>query len=734
MSRPTVYSLIVGLAISVGAETRADLPEQSVEKVSAVARKSLVVISFAGRDGKRQGLGAGFVVSADGLIATNFHVLGDGRAIVVETPDGKRHPVTEVHASDRALDLAVIRTDAKDLVPLKLGDSKHLKDGQAIVAVGNPHGLTGSVVSGVVSGKREIDGRSMIQLAIPIEPGNSGGPLLDLHGRVQGILTMKSAITPNLGFAMPIEALKPLLEKPNPISMDRWLAIGALDPAEWKPVFEAHWRRQAGRIVVDGAGSGFGGRAICLWQPALPPLPFEVAVSVRLDDESGAAGLVFDADGRDKHYGFYPSGGQLRLTRFEGPDVYSWTILSQQPSAAYKAGEWNQLKIRVEKNRVQCYVNNQLVVESADRVLAPGRVGLAKFRNTRADFKGFQVGPRIEEAAGSRERARRIERTVAGLVPGEPVKADLLETLQTDVTASAAALRERARRLDQDAALLRELAQSVHEKSVQTRLIAALRGNEDQVDLVRAALLVACLDNEELDPEVYCQEVARMGKELAGRLGKGADDKAKIAALNGYFFSERGFHGSRVDYDNRANSYLNDVLDDREGLPISLSIIYMELAQRIGLKIAGVGLPGHFVVRHIPAKGDGTIIDVFNGGRVLTQAEAEEKIRDATGRNPRSADFAPITKRAIIVRVLRNLMSSTRREGDLRNAVRYLDAILALEPEAAQDRLLRALGRMQIGNRLGALADTDWLLEHHPEGIDTDRVVELRQILSRPER
>src|SRR5438128_1936746 len=178
-------------------------PQAAVEEVAAAAQKSVVVITFAGRDGKRQGLGTGFVVAPDGLIATNLHVLGEGRPVAVQLADGRRFDVTSVHASDRSLDLALIRIDAKDLPPLPLGDSDKLKSGQAVVALGNPHGLTHSVVAGVVSGRREIEGRPMIQLAVPIEQGNSGGPVLDLQGRVQGIVTMKSQVTANLGFAVP---------------------------------------------------------------------------------------------------------------------------------------------------------------------------------------------------------------------------------------------------------------------------------------------------------------------------------------------------------------------------------------------------------------------------------------------------------------------------------------------------------------------------------------------------
>src|SRR5207244_7217958 len=126
-------------------------------------------------------------------------------------------------------------------LPLPLGDSATLKDGQAVVAIGNPQGLTHSVVAGVVSGKREVDGRPMIQVAIPIEPGNSGGPLLDMQGRVHGIMTIKSLVTPNLGFAVAINSLKPLLQKPNPVPMAAWLTIGALDADEWQPLKGGRW-------------------------------------------------------------------------------------------------------------------------------------------------------------------------------------------------------------------------------------------------------------------------------------------------------------------------------------------------------------------------------------------------------------------------------------------------------------------------------------------------------------
>ena len=131
---------------------------------------------------------------------------------------------------------------------LKLADSADLKQGARVVAMGNPRGLAHSVVQGVVSAFRDFSNGRMIQLAIPIEPGNSGGPLLDSSGRVAGILEMKSAVTDNLGFAIPVDSLKTLLDKPNPVPIDRWITLGALDPRLWKSSYGAHWTRRAGEM------------------------------------------------------------------------------------------------------------------------------------------------------------------------------------------------------------------------------------------------------------------------------------------------------------------------------------------------------------------------------------------------------------------------------------------------------------------------------------------------------
>jgi serine protease Do len=709
---------------------------KTVEQLAEAAHKSIVVIVFAGRDGKQQGLGTGFVVGKDGLIATNLHVIGEARPINVQLSDGTRHDVVAVHASDRSMDLALIRIDAKNLEPLELGDSSKLKNGQAIVALGHPRGLKYSVVSGVVSGKRDVEGMNMIQLAIPIEQGNSGGPVLDMQGKVVGIVTMKSLVTANLGFAVPANSLKPILAKPNPILMENWLTIGALDKTEWKTVFGGRWRQRAGRIIADGMGNSFGGRSLCLSQTAPPKIPYEMAVTVKLDDEKGAAGLVFHADGQERHYGFYPSAGKLRFVRFDGADVFSWKILHNEGSEHYRPGEWNTLKVRVEKSKFICYVNGHQVLEMEDDGLKPGALGLASFRGTNADFKNFQVAERIVAKKIPDEVLGRIRKTLASLSPEKPLPAKLTEKLAPDGAASIAMLRERAKLLEEQAAQLKKLALAVHQQQTRNDLAKTLEGQEKDVDLVHAALLIARLDNEELDVEVYKKEVDRLARQAAATFPAKADAAAKLKALNKFLFEERGYHGSRVDYYTRNNSYLNEVIDDREGLPITLSVLYIEVARRVGLNVVGVPLPGQFMVRHEPPGGmKHQLVDVYAGGKLVSKEEASKTVEKITGEPIKAEHLKAITKKGIILRMLRNLANVAQQEQDLDSMLNYLDTVVAVDPQAHDERWVRAVLRWKAGvQRDSALADLDWFLKENPDGVDLERVRELRRILMQGKR
>ena len=733
----TVVLSVAAVAAADAAETPPGGPAQpavepnvnTVEAIAKQVRDSIVTIRFSGRGGGDQGLGTGFVIAADGLIATNYHVIGEARPVSVELSDGSRHDVTAIHASDRAADLAIVRIAKQGLAPLSLGAPETLLDGEEVVAVGNPHGLERSVVAGRVSGKREIDGRSMIQLAIPIEPGNSGGPLLDREGKVYGILTMKSLVTPFLGFAVGVDQLQPLIDRPNPISIDRWLTIGTLDAKEWTTVGSARWRQRAGRIAVEGIGTGFGGRSLCLAVAAPPPLPYEIAVWVKLDDEAGAAGLVFAADGGDRHYGFYPTAGKLRLTRFDGPDVLSWKILEEAASPDYLPGAWNHLRVRRTADGFVCFLNDAKVFESTDKALGEGKVGLAKFRDTKAEFRGFAVGAELPQARPPAEQLARVAGLVHDLGATGAAPADLVAALVTEGSSGDAALAARADALDREAKRVRELMAQVQAK----RTVSALERSvaAEPIDLFQSALLVAALDNPDLDLAGAKHDLDRLADEVAKGVPEGADDAAKLAALDRVLFKELGFHGSRGDYYNRANSYVNEVLDDREGIPITLALVYMELAKRLGVSIDGVGLPGHFLVGHAPAGAEPRWIDVFDGAAILDRDGVAKLYRDLQGRELTDDLLAPVGPKAILTRMINNLLSIATREDDAPAMHRYLDAMLAVDPDAGRERVMRMLVAKRLGRNDAARADALWLLERAPDDIDLAAVHRFLEALDR---
>lgn len=687
--------------------------EQTVQQLAATVKKSVVVVTFRGRDGERQGLGSGFIISPDGLIATNLHVIGEARPISVELHDGRKFDVAAIEATERSHDLAVLRIDAKDLPALPLGNSDELQDGQSVMAIGNPVGLERSVVSGVLSGRREIDGRSMLQVAIPIERGNSGGPLLDLRGRVHGLLTLKSLKTENLGFAMPVNSLKPLLEKPNPIPISRWLTIGVLDPEEWTALPGGRWRQRAGRILASGGG-GLGRRAVCLSNMETPTVPFEMAVEVKFEPNDGAAGLVFHADGGDKHYGFYPSNGGVRLSRFDGPDVYEWKVLREIRTPALNKTGWNWLKVRVEKDKLQCYLNDQLVIEESDSEYASGKVGLCKFRDTEAEFKGFHVAQKIKRSQPTPETTGRIEKLIAGLSSDAGFTA-ATDQLLGDGLDGITLLEEQAITLERQAERVRKLAANLQLKLTLAELKSIVQAKEESFDLLQAGLLISRLDNPELDMVAYIKEVERHARRALAGLAKDASEAAKFAALNRYLFEEQGFHGSRTDYENRSNSYLNEVLDDREGLPISLSVLYMEIAKRMGLNVVGVGLPRHFIVRFEPRDGESQLVDVFERGRLMSKDDARKKYESLNDEPWNEAYLESSSPRAILERILRNLLNTAAETQDAERMLRYVEATLLIRPDSGRDRFFRAVLSYRTARWAQARSDVEWLRQHETD-------------------
>lgn len=720
------------LAAFATAPVRVHAQESSHQSIIAKIQPSVVTIRVQGRDGDELGIGTGFVIDSDGLIATNFHVINEGRAFTVQTASGQPLTVLSVQASDVSSDLALIKVDAgeTDLAALEFAAAESSEQGLRVLAFGNPLGLRNSVVEGIISARREVEGQELLQLAMPIEPGNSGGPLVDLDGRVHGIINMKSAIDDNLGFAIPIAQLITLREHPNPVSIDRWVKIGKINEDRWEVLMGANWQQRGGRIVAQGTGKGFGGRSLLLSKTELPERPFEISVMVRLDDESGAAGLSFHSDGDQQHYGFYPSAGRLRLTCFRGPSVFSWQVLQEVDSEHYLPEQWNQLKVRIEQDKILCFVNGQLVIESTDAQLSSGRVGLAKFRDTKPEFSGFRIGKDLESLALSDAAKQSMQVLEVSPVDLSQIGDDEIAELGKSGDLASRELKRRAIALEKQAERFRQLAEDVRRADTIEQL-AQLNQLDKERLLLTGTLLIAKLDHPDIDLDAYRQRMDEMADEIRSRLDADAAPVERRDALHKYLFDENGFHGSRSEYYHAANSHLNRVIDDREGLPITMSVLYMELGRRLGIQIEGVGLPGHFITRHVINDQEHQLVDVFERGKLLERKDAQLIVSMHAGRMMRDADLAPSTDLEILTRILNNLIGIAGRKNDGESMLRYCDAMVALNPERAPFRLMRAQLRGMTGRiRLG-LDDVNRLLDEDPPGLDRDLAVRLQEALLR---
>jgi len=180
--------------------------------IAESAKRSVVTILMANKDAP-VAQGTGFIVSLDGDIATNYHVIQTGNVAVVKFPDGTILTVDGVLAADKTRDLAIIRIHGKNFTALSLGNSDRVRVGEEVVAIGNPLSLESTVSNGIVSGIREVqeEGGKFLQITAPISPGSSGGPLFNMAGEVVGITTMHLKGGENLNFAIPINDAKSLL-------------------------------------------------------------------------------------------------------------------------------------------------------------------------------------------------------------------------------------------------------------------------------------------------------------------------------------------------------------------------------------------------------------------------------------------------------------------------------------------------------------------------------------------
>jgi regulator of sirC expression with transglutaminase-like and TPR domain len=214
----------------------------------------------------------------------------------------------------------------------------------------------------------------------------------------------------------------------------------------------------------------------------------------------------------------------------------------------------------------------------------------------------------------------------------------------------------------------------------------AVERPEENLDLGRAALTIALADYPDLDIAGYLRRIDALAVEVSQRAGVDADRYRSIAALNFVLFKEYGFRGNRDDYYDPKNSFLNEVIERKRGLPITLSILYMEVGQRIGLNIAGVGFPGHFLVK-AKSEDEEIVIDPFNAGDVKSYEELQATLDQFYGGKVRLHRdmLAALPKKQIIKRMLGNLKAIYGRRDELVKMLAVLDRLIILDPGSVED-------------------------------------------------
>jgi regulator of sirC expression with transglutaminase-like and TPR domain len=267
---------------------------------------------------------------------------------------------------------------------------------------------------------------------------------------------------------------------------------------------------------------------------------------------------------------------------------------------------------------------------------------------------------------------------------------------------------------------------SVAAHPARARLRELLRQPEEAIDLAEAALCIAWEDQGQADVAGSLGRLDELAEGARPLLRAGDEPRRQVAALNRYLFDELGFCGNQDDYDNPRNSYLDQVLARRTGLPITLSLVYCEVARRLDLPIYGVGMPRHFIVRYLTGgglRGD-LFIDPFGGGRIWSRAECEERLAAAGVFGPEAVErlLAPVGKGEILARMLRNLKAAYTQRGDGLLALAAVERILLISPDEPTELRDRGALRARLGLLAAALDDFERYVGLVPRAPDLPSV------------
>jgi len=233
-------------------------------------------------------------------------------------------------------------------------------------------------------------------------------------------------------------------------------------------------------------------------------------------------------------------------------------------------------------------------------------------------------------------------------------------------------------------------------------------------DLATPALAIALIEYPTLDRNRYLRMLERMGTEAAARVERAASGHDVVHALNHYLYEDLGFRGNSDHYDDSRNSFLNEVLDRRTGIPISLAIVYIEVARRAGLRVEGVNFPGHFLLRVPATLGPAPdadaflVVDPFHDGTILDRADCEQLYQEHGGdAELDDRQLEPATRPQIVARTLMNLKRLYVRMRSFPQARLVSELLLAVDPSSLTELRDRGLLAYHLEDFHAALRDLE---------------------------
>ena len=262
--------------------------------------------------------------------------------------------------------------------------------------------------------------------------------------------------------------------------------------------------------------------------------------------------------------------------------------------------------------------------------------------------------------------------------------------------------------------------------------IREIHQSDEAINLERAALYLALEEHPTLDVDVTLEQLDRMAAVVHDRLPESRYPLRVIAVINHYLYEELGFSGNRQDYYDPQNSHLNQVLDRRLGIPITLALVYLAIAKRIDFPMIGVGMPGHFLIRPVVEEMD-VYVDAFNGGEVLFRQDCAALLQKLYQQpvTLRSEFLQPISNRQFLARMLGNLKGIAINQNNVQSALAAVERILLLFPEASGELRDRGILYFQLRRWSEARQDLEGYLATMPPVGDRRLVQDMLEQIAR---